>query len=172
MYLFLRARFSGIAGAKNNSIQISNLNPPHRTHIAPQPHHIMSNTTMDGSYHPPMKIVLGVLAGTPTASSLTRNDYDECNDSSSSAVSYILGTSYFASPPAASRTYVGGGGGVGSGSSISGGNHHRRHTTLGLNKDGRVPMADRKGPFDQFKPKSLILSVSDIYFCLGVGRGA
>ena len=124
---------------------------------------------MDGSYHPPMKIVLGALAGgTPAASSLTRNDYDECNDSSSSAVSYILGTSYFASPPASLRTHVGGGGGSGSGN--SGGNHHRRHTTLGLNKDGRVPMADRKGPFDQFKPKSLILSVSDIYFCLG-GEG-
>jgi hypothetical protein len=128
---------------------------------------------MDGSYHPPMKIVLGALAGgTPAASSLTRNDYDECNDSSSSsAVSYILGTSYYASPPASSRTYVGGGG-VGSGSGISGGNHHRRHTTLGLNKDGRVPMADRKGPFDQFKPKSLILSVSDILFLFGGGRGA
>ena len=30
-----------------------------------------------------------------------------------------------------------------------------------LNKEGRVPMEDRKGPFDHFRPKSLVLSVSD-----------
>lgn len=29
-----------------------------------------------------------------------------------------------------------------------------------LNKDGRVPMEDRKGPFEHFRPRSLLLSVS------------
>jgi hypothetical protein len=29
-----------------------------------------------------------------------------------------------------------------------------------LNKEGRVPMEDRKGPFEHFRPKSLVLSVS------------
>ena len=29
-----------------------------------------------------------------------------------------------------------------------------------LNKDGRVPMEDRKGPFEHFRLKSLVLSVS------------
>eukprot|EP00956_Cyclotella_meneghiniana_P043081 scaffold252335_cov86-Cyclotella_meneghiniana.AAC.1 len=29
-----------------------------------------------------------------------------------------------------------------------------------LNKDGRVDMEDRKGPFDHFRPKALVLSVS------------
>lgn len=29
-----------------------------------------------------------------------------------------------------------------------------------LDKEGRVPMEDRKGPFDHFRPKSLVLSVS------------
>ena len=29
-----------------------------------------------------------------------------------------------------------------------------------LNKDGRVAMEDRKGPFDHFRPKALALSVS------------
>ena len=45
-----------------------------------------------------------------------------------------LATSYYASPSLKSR--------------------------LKLNKDGRVPMEDRKGAFDQFKPRSLLLSVS------------
>lgn len=114
---------------------------------------------------PPMKIVLGSFIGTPSYSSLSHNECDE----SSSAASYILGTSYsyFASN---STDGVGGGGGGdisnrgGGGANSNSGINHRRPTTLGLNKDGRVPMEDRKGPFDQFKPKSLILSVSDVYF--------
>lgn len=31
-----------------------------------------------------------------------------------------------------------------------------------LNKDGRVPMEDRKGFFEHFRPKTLVLSVSKV----------
>ena len=37
------------------------------------------------------------------------------------------------------------------------------HSSLKLQRDGRVPMADRKSPLSQFRPKSLLLSVS-FYF--------
>ncbi len=118
-----------------------------------------------------MAIVLGAFTGTPSPFSLPRNH--DCHESSTSA-SYILGTSYFASTPA-SLPHVGRGVGSGSGISNSGGgfvanssgDNHRRVTALGLNKDGRVPMSDRKGPFDQFKPKSLILSVSEDFVFWG-----
>lgn len=37
------------------------------------------------------------------------------------------------------------------------------YSPLKLQRDGRVPMADRKSPLSQFRPKSLLLSVS-FYF--------
>lgn len=55
---------------------------------------------------------------------------------------YILGTSYFATPRLDTS--------LGSSSS--------RRSMRRLNKDGRVPMEDRKGAFDHFKPRALVLS--------------
>mmetsp|Transcript_15174 Transcript_15174/g.27448 ORF Transcript_15174/g.27448 Transcript_15174/m.27448 type:complete len:431 (-) Transcript_15174:100-1392(-) len=62
--------------------------------------------------------------------------------SSSSPTNYILGTSYFATPRL--------GASPGSGAS--------RRSAMRLNKDGRVPMSDRKFYLDTFKPKALIMS--------------
>ena len=67
--------------------------------------------------------------------------------SPSSPVAHILGTSDFATPRLL-------------GANNNGGNNPRRSSVSRLNKDGRVPMEDRKGPFDHFRPKSLMLSVS------------
>lgn len=129
-----------------------------------KPRTIATMIAVGSSYYqdkrsPPIEIVLGLFIGNPSPSSLSQNACGE----SSSAASNILGTSYFASN-SSTAVGVGVGGGGGGGSNSSGVSNHRRPTTLGLNKDGRVPMEDRKGPFDQFKPKSLILSVSNYYF--------
>jgi hypothetical protein len=55
--------------------------------------------------------------------------------------SSILGTSYFATPRVDSSS-------------------RGRMMAMMLNKDGRVLMEDRKGAFDHFRPRSLLLSVS------------
>jgi hypothetical protein len=54
--------------------------------------------------------------------------------------SSILGTSYFATPRVD--------------------NSSRGRLAMRLSKDGRVLMEDRKGAFDHFRPRSLLLSVS------------
>ena len=93
---------------------------------------------------PPLEIVLGALSDLRAEdgpSPATAASDGACSPSSSPAT-FILGTSYFATPRV--------------GATSSGG----RRSVLGLNKDGRVPMEDRKGPLDQFKPRSLLLSVS------------
>mmetsp|Transcript_40057 Transcript_40057/g.84111 ORF Transcript_40057/g.84111 Transcript_40057/m.84111 type:complete len:407 (-) Transcript_40057:248-1468(-) len=105
-----------------------------------------------GERPPPLKIVLGAFNG---SSSNSENDAGHnfsasaaapkelpSSQSSSSPATYILGTSYFATPR------LGGSGG--------------RRSVMKLNKDGRVPGEDRKGPFDHFKPKSLILSTTRV----------
>ena len=88
---------------------------------------------------PPLRVVLGAFGDSskpdPTSSSLSATA-----TAGESPAAYILGTSYFANP----RLGVIG----------------NRRSVLKLNKDGRVPMEDRKGPFDHFSPKSLVLSVS------------
>ena len=67
----------------------------------------------------------------------------------STPATYILGTSYFATPRLDNS--------LGSGSS--------RRSISRLNKDGRVPMEDRKGAFDHYKPRALVLSVSYYSTC-------
>ena len=90
---------------------------------------------------PPLKVVLGAFGGSsksePSSTTLAAAAVAE----EGSPVAYILGTSYFATP-------------------WLGANIGNRRSVLRLNKDGRVPMEDRKGPFDHFRPKSLVLSVS------------
>ena len=82
-----------------------------------------SNCLKDHSL--PLDIVLGSLANEPLSSTQVESD---------ATTTYILGTSYFATP--------------------------RLGAALKLNKDGRVPMSDRKGAFDHYRPKALMLSVS------------
>ncbi|KAL3827032.1 hypothetical protein ACHAXA_007539 [Cyclostephanos tholiformis] len=85
---------------------------------------------------PTLRIVLGAFGNSsehgPSSASTAAATAGE------SPAAYILGTSYFAAP----RLGVTG----------------NRRSALKLNKDGRVPMEDRKGPFDHFRPKSLVLS--------------
>ena len=94
---------------------------------------------------PPLNIVIGAFAAATesqsaksnnqaTSSSLNSTSTTICSES---PATYILGTSYYATPSLGDRRSV-----------------------LKLNKDGRVPCEDRKSPFSQFKPKSLLLSVS------------
>eukprot|EP01082_Thalassiosira_pseudonana_P011412 g10507.t1 g10507 contig4:2006437-2007766(-) len=80
-----------------------------------------SNCLKDHSL--PLDIVLGSLANEPLSSTQVESD---------ATTTYILGTSYFATP--------------------------RLGAALKLNKDGRVPMSDRKGAFDHYRPKALMLS--------------
>ena len=93
---------------------------------------------------PPLNIVIGAFAAATesaksnnqatSSSSLNSTSTIICSES---PATYILGTSYYATPSLGDRRSV-----------------------LKLNKDGRVPCEDRKSPFSQFKPKSLLLSVS------------
>ncbi|KAL7530308.1 hypothetical protein ACHAWF_003331 [Thalassiosira exigua] len=76
------------------------------------------------------------------------------SSSSSSPAARILGTSYFATPRL-----------LDSASSSSGTGAARRSSSsalMGLNKDGRVLMEDRKGPLDHFRPRSLALSTTRV----------
>lgn len=103
---------------------------------------------------PPLRIVLGAFNGASQSSkneAMTATGGEKMTPQSSSPATYILGTSYFATPRLGNSS-------VGSSSSSN------RRSVLKLNKDGRVPMEDRKGSFDHFKPKSLALSVSLLYF--------
>mmetsp|Transcript_10851 Transcript_10851/g.22957 ORF Transcript_10851/g.22957 Transcript_10851/m.22957 type:complete len:400 (-) Transcript_10851:192-1391(-) len=88
----------------------------------------------------PLQIVLGSLAS---------NSLSGYNDSKSSTLSttqphpsaiHILGTSYFASPRLAAL----------------------QSPVKKLNKDGRIYMEDRKGPFDHFRPRSLLVSTARV----------
>ena len=103
---------------------------------------------------PPLKVVLGAFGGgssksEPSSTTLAAATEAAGGGGSPSPVAYILGTSYFATPRLL-------------GANTSGVN--RRSSVLRLNKDGRVPMEDRKGPFDHLRPKSLMLSVSLEFF--------
>ena len=133
----------------------------------PHAHHIIllihkpQRESMGGSScderTPPLKVVLGAFGGgsskwssEPSLSSTTLAASAAGGGgggSPSSPVAHILGTSYFATPRLL-------------GANNNGGNNPRRSSVSRLNKDGRVPMEDRKGPFDHFRPKSLMLSVS------------
>ena len=93
---------------------------------------------------PPLNIVIGAFAAaTESQSAKSNNQATSLSLNSTSTIcsetpaTYILGTSYYATPSLGDRRSV-----------------------LKLNKDGRVPCEDRKSPFSQFKPKSLLLSVS------------
>lgn len=94
---------------------------------------------------PPLNIVIGAFAAATESQSAKSNNKKATSSSlnststicSESPTTYILGTSYYATPSLGDRRSV-----------------------LKLNKDGRVPCEDRKSPFSQFKPKSLLLSVS------------
>ena len=93
---------------------------------------------------PPLNIVIGAFAAANSQSAKSSNQDSAASSSLNSTTlcfdspaTYILGTSYYATPPLGDRRSV-----------------------LKLNKDGRVPCEDRKSPFSQFKPKSLLLSVS------------
>ena len=92
---------------------------------------------------PPLNIVIGAFgAATESAKSNKQATSSSINSTSTilcseSPATYILGTSYYATPSLGDRRSV-----------------------LKLNKDGRVPCEDRKSPFSQLKPKSLLLSVS------------
>ena len=105
----------------------------------------------------PLRIVLGTFSGGLTSQSSNKTDgvveLPTPNGASvESPTTYILGTSYFATPSL--------------GSSNSNSSSTNRRLVLKLNKDGRVPMEDRKGSFSQFKPKSLLLSVSYLFLCV------
>ena len=107
----------------------------------------------------PLRIVLGTFSDGLTSQSSNKTDgvvelSAPIADGASveSPTTYILGTSYFATPSL--------------GSSNSNSSSSNRRLVLKLNKDGRVPMEDRKGSFSQFKPKSLLLSVSYLFFCV------
>ena len=93
---------------------------------------------------PPLNIVIGAFAAaTESQSAKSNNQATSSTLNSTSTIcsesptTYILGTSYYATPSLGDRRSI-----------------------LKLNKDGRVPCEDRKSPFSQFKPKSLLLSVS------------
>jgi hypothetical protein len=110
-----------------------------RTDIVPS-----TNGSMGGSCDeltPPLKVVLGLGAFGGSSKSEPSSTTLVAAAGEGYPVAYILGTSYFATPRLGANT----------------GN---RRSVLRLNKDGRVPMEDRKGPFDHFRPKSLVLSVS------------
>ena len=94
---------------------------------------------------PPLQIVLGAFGGLgyDDGASGAMPGSDGASAITPSPATYILGTSYFATARV--------------GAPSSGGS---RRSALGLNKDGRVPMEDRKGAFSQFKPRALLLSVS------------
>ena len=94
-----------------------------------------------GCADPPLRIVLGAFAN-GFSSSASSSKCCSCEAlpsatpiSGESSASNILGTSYFATPS-------------------------RGRLAMRLNKDGRVPMEDRKGALDHFRPRSLLLSVS------------
>ena len=98
-----------------------------------------------GCADPPLRIVLGAFAN-GFSSSATSSKCCSCEAlpsattiSGESPASNILGTSYFATPKVGSS---------------------RGRLAMRLNKDGRVPMEDRKGALDHFRPRSLLLSVS------------
>ena len=106
----------------------------------------------------PLRIVLGTFSGGVISQSFNKTDgivkqSTPTADGASveSPTTYILGTSYFATPSL--------------GSSNSNSSSSNRRLVLKLNKDGRVPMEDRRGSFSQFKPKSLLLSVSYLFVC-------
>ena len=85
--------------------------------------------------HPPLlEIVLGTFSGLENINNAPTASTTIVTKSAAPETLFTLATSYYASPSLKSR--------------------------LKLNKDGRVPMEDRKGAFDQFKPRSLLLSVS------------
>ncbi|KAL7461712.1 hypothetical protein ACHAXS_002126 [Conticribra weissflogii] len=87
-----------------------------------------------------LKVVLGSLAPESWSS------YNDSHSSRSSAtqplpnVVHILGTSYFASPRLLAL----------------------QSPAKKLNHDGRVYMEDRKGPFDHFRPRSLLVSTARV----------
>ncbi len=99
---------------------------------------------------PPLRIVLGALNDVmcPSSTSAPSEEVATLATQTSSSVDapYILGTSYFATPRVGGNTTT---------TATS-----TRRSVLKLNKDGRVPMEDRKGAFDHMKPKSLVISVS------------
>ena len=85
--------------------------------------------------HPQLlEIVLGTFSGLENIVNNNNASTTTITKSAAPETLFTLATSYYASPSLKSR--------------------------LKLNKDGRVPMEDRKGAFDQFKPRSLLLSVS------------
>ena len=90
---------------------------------------------------PPLKVVLGAFGGSLKSEPSLTTLAAAAVAGEGSPVAYILGTSYFATP-------------------WLGPNIGNRQLVLRLNKDSRVLMEDRKGPFDHFRPKSLVLSVS------------
>ena len=101
-----------------------------------------------GCADPPLRIVLGAFAN-GFSSSASSSKCCSCEAlpsataiSGESPASNILGTSYFATPMGSSRGRL----------------------AMRLNKDGRVPMEDRKGALDHFRPRSLLLSVSIFEF--------
>lgn len=101
----------------------------------------------DGCAAPPLRVVLGAFAN-GFSSSASPSKLCSCEAlpsataiSGESPASYILGTSYFADPQVGSS---------------------RGRMAMRLNKDGRVLMEDRKGALDHFRPKSLLLSVSNV----------
>lgn len=102
----------------------------------------------DGCAASPLRIVLGAFAN-GFSSSASSSKFCSCEAlpsataiSGESPASYnILGTSYFADPRVGSS---------------------RGRMAVRLNKDGRVMMEDRKGALDHFRPKSLLLSVSNV----------
>ena len=98
----------------------------------------------------PLRIVLGTFT-TGGLISQPSNKTDGVVEQSTPTAPYILGTSYFATPSL--------------GSSNNNSSSSNRRLVLKLNKDGRVPMEDRRGSFSQFKPKSLLLSVSYLFVC-------
>ncbi|KAL9191119.1 hypothetical protein ACHAXT_000825 [Thalassiosira profunda] len=90
---------------------------------------------------PPLQIVLGAFGGLCYDDGASGSDSDGASAITRSPATYILGTSYFATARVGAPS-----------SGVS------RRSALGLNKDGRVPMEDRKGAFSQFKPRALLLS--------------
>ena len=101
----------------------------------------------DGCSAPPLRIVLGTYNG--FSSSASSSKFCSCealpsataSSGESPPASSILGTSYFATPRVDNSS-------------------RGRMMAMRLNKDGRVLMEDRKGAFDHFRPRSLLLSVS------------
>mmetsp|Transcript_50582 Transcript_50582/g.107752 ORF Transcript_50582/g.107752 Transcript_50582/m.107752 type:complete len:418 (-) Transcript_50582:159-1412(-) len=107
----------------------------------------------DEERFPPLKIVLGAFNGSSTGSktydvepSLSAGALEATASQSSSPATYILSTSYFATPRLGSPQEIG----------------ITRRSAMRLNKDGRVPMSDRKFYLDHFKPKTLLLSTARV----------